>query len=79
MLTEYSFADAYDLFAVNFVNILLGYVYYPDTKVLLHMADLYIKVASGVGTDIGQISFGVLIDLNLRTQKGSPILFISDV
>jgi len=79
MLTEYSFADAYDLFAVNFVNILLGYVYYPDTKVLPDIADLYIKLASGVGTVIGQISFGVMIDLNIRTQKRSPILCISDV
>jgi MFS transporter, PHS family, inorganic phosphate transporter len=75
MLSAYSFADAYDLFAVNFVNILLGYVYYPDTKALPDIADLYIKMASGVGTVIGQISFGVMIDLYGR--RNVVLFFVS--
>jgi len=58
-----SFADAYDLFAVNFVNVLLGYVYYPDTSILPSNIDVNIKMASAVGTVLGQLCFGVMIDL----------------
>ena len=63
-----SFADAYDLFAVNFVNILIGYVYYPETGVLPPDVDLAIKMSSSVGTVIGQISFGVLNDMYGRKR-----------
>jgi hypothetical protein len=62
-----SFADAYDLFAVNFVNVLLGYIYYPDNN-LPSTADVAIKMASSVGTVIGQISFGLLIDIYGRKR-----------
>ena len=68
-----SFADAYDLFAVNFVNYLLGFIYYED-KVLPPNIDTWIKIAGGVGTVIGQISFGVLIDIFGR--KKVPALSI---
>jgi MFS transporter, PHS family, inorganic phosphate transporter len=64
-----SFADAYDLFAVNFVNVLLGYIYYPTADAVLPAnVDVSIKMASSVGTVIGQISFGVLIDLYGRKK-----------
>ena len=61
-----SFADAYDLFAVNFVNILLGYIYYPDTNLLPVTADTAIKMATAAGTVIGQVGFG-----RIWSQKGS--------
>jgi MFS family permease len=63
-----SFADAYDLFAVNFVNILFGYVYYPDTGVLPSNIDVAIKMSSSVGTVMGQIGFGVLNDIYGRKK-----------
>ena len=65
-----SFADAYDLFAVNFVNILMGYVYFSETHngTLPASYDLGIKMASSVGTVIGQIGFGVLNDMYGRKK-----------
>ena len=64
----HSFADAYDLFAVNYVNLLLGYVFYPESTVLPPSADFAIKMASSVGTVIGQISFGFFIDIYGRKR-----------
>jgi MFS transporter, PHS family, inorganic phosphate transporter len=66
-----SFADAYDLFAVNFANILFGYVYYPDTGVLPSSVDVAIKMSSSVGTVMGQIGFGVLNDIYGRKKVPS--------
>lgn len=63
-----SFADAYDLFAVNFVNILMGYVYYPDLGSLPGSVDLGTKMSSSVGTVIGQIGFGILNDVYGRKK-----------
>ena len=64
-----SFADAYDLFAVNFANILVGHVYYPDNNgTLPESIDLAIKMSGSVGTVIGQISFGLLNDLYGRKK-----------
>jgi hypothetical protein len=73
-----SFADAYDLFAVNYANILLGYVYYPNTGILPPSADVSIKMASSVGTVIGQISFGILIDLYGRKKVLDAVSLNSD-
>jgi MFS transporter, PHS family, inorganic phosphate transporter len=68
-LTNESFADAYDLFAVNFVNVLLGYVYYPEVGgVLPSNVDLSTKMAGSVGTVIGQIGFGILNDIYGRKK-----------
>jgi MFS transporter, PHS family, inorganic phosphate transporter len=67
--TNESFADAYDLFAVNFVNVLLGYVYYPEVGgVLPSSVDLSTKMAGSVGTVIGQIGFGILNDIYGRKK-----------
>ena len=64
-----SFADAYDLFAVNFANVLFAYVYYPDRQNGLPASvDLGIKMSSLVGTVIGQIGFGVLNDMYGRKK-----------
>lgn len=78
MLNNDSFADAYDLFAVNFVNILLGYIYYPDTMILPSSADVSIKMASSVGTVIGQITFGILIDLYGRKKVLGHLIDCTD-
>jgi PHS family inorganic phosphate transporter-like MFS transporter len=65
-----SFADAYDLFAVNFANVLMGQVYYPGegNGRLPDSIDLGIKMSSSVGTVIGQIGFGVLNDMYGRKK-----------
>jgi hypothetical protein len=68
-----SFADAYDLFAVNFVNILIAYVYYPGSGgVLPPNVDVAIKMASSVGTVMGQIGFGVMNDIYGRKKVSLP-------
>ena len=58
-----SFTDAYQLFAVAFATVMFGHVYYPETGALPTSADTAIKIASSVGTVIGQIAFGLLSDL----------------
>src|SRR5690348_9538990 len=50
------FTDAYDLFAVNFVTVMLGYVYYGTT--LPTNLDLGVKISAQCGTFIGQLLFG---------------------
>ena len=51
------FTDAYDLFAVNFVTVMLGYVYYNGGTLPTHL-DLGIKISAQCGTFIGQLLFG---------------------
>lgn len=46
----------------------MGYVYYPDTQILPSDIDVSIKMASSVGTVIGQIGFGVLTDIYGRKK-----------
>jgi MFS transporter, PHS family, inorganic phosphate transporter len=57
-----SFTDAYDIFAVNFANTMVGYVYYPVTGALPTSADTAIKISTSAGTVIGQLGFGFLAD-----------------
>jgi|SRR6185312_2671382 len=53
------FTDAYDLFAVNFVTVMLGYVYYSSSKNALPTnLELGIKISAQCGTFIGQLLFG---------------------
>jgi MFS transporter, PHS family, inorganic phosphate transporter len=73
-----SFADAYDLFAVNFVNVLMGYVYYPDSMILPGTVDLSMKMASSVGTVLGQVGFGVLNDIYGRKKVMTFPVFVFD-
>ncbi|KAF9036152.1 phosphate transporter [Panaeolus papilionaceus] len=62
------FTDAYDIFAINIASTMLGYVYgaVPDTgkgKALNKQQDLGVKVATPVGTLVGQLLFGWLADV----------------
>ncbi|CAG8591070.1 5410_t:CDS:2 [Diversispora eburnea] len=55
------FADAYDLFAINIVSVMLGYVYFNGSS-LPSSIDISIKVSAPVGTFVGQFAFGILAD-----------------
>jgi len=70
------FADAYDIFAINLVAVMLGYVYYGKSSLPTDI-DLGIKVATPVGTFIGQFGFGLLADLLGRKRMyGIELLMI---
>jgi len=63
------FTDAYDLFAINIASTMLGNLYGPvgrtsvtGASLAVHQ-DLGIKVASPVGTLVGQLVFGWLADI----------------
>ncbi|KAF9037081.1 phosphate permease [Panaeolus papilionaceus] len=56
------FTDAYDIFAINVAAVMLGYVYGHDKK-LAYADDLGLKIATPVGTLVGQILFGWLADM----------------
>ncbi|CAG8787579.1 19861_t:CDS:2, partial [Dentiscutata erythropus] len=56
------FADAYDIFAINLVVVMLGYVYYGKSSLPTDV-DLSLKLATPLGTFIGQFGFGLLADL----------------
>ncbi|KAF8873999.1 phosphate permease [Infundibulicybe gibba] len=62
------FTDAYDIFAINIASTMLGYLYgeAPKGKVLKSLnakQDLGVKVATPVGTLVGQLLFGWLADI----------------
>ncbi|KAI0648947.1 phosphate transporter [Trametes meyenii] len=60
------FTDAYDIFAINIASTMLGYVYghgSPGAQALTSNQDLGIKVATPVGTLVGQLLFGWLADV----------------
>ncbi|KAF8147922.1 inorganic phosphate transporter [Mycena galopus ATCC 62051] len=62
------FTDAYDLFAINIASIMLGYVYghVADSHCrpsLNPTQDLGLKIATPVGTFIGQLVFGWFADI----------------
>ncbi|RUP49683.1 phosphate:H+ symporter [Jimgerdemannia flammicorona] len=58
------FTDSYDLFAINLVAVMLGYVYYGESNKskLPSNVDTAVKVAASVGTMVGQFLFGYLAD-----------------
>jgi len=56
------FTDAYDIFAINIASTMLGYVYGKGQK-LSSNQDLGVKVATPVGTLVGQLVFGWLADV----------------
>ncbi|KAH8100144.1 phosphate transporter [Cristinia sonorae] len=56
------FTDAYDIFAINIASTMIGYVYGHGQKLAPHQ-DLGLKVATPVGTLIGQLLFGWLADV----------------
>ena len=55
------FTDAYDLFAVNFANLLIGYVY-TKSGTLPSSIDTALKISTSSGNVIGQVGFGTLAD-----------------
>jgi PHS family inorganic phosphate transporter-like MFS transporter len=56
------FTDAYDIFAINIASVMIGYVYGHKQK-LNKQQDLGLKVATPVGTLVGQLLFGWLADV----------------
>ncbi|KAK0487091.1 phosphate transporter [Armillaria novae-zelandiae] len=56
------FTDAYDIFAINIGATMIGYVY-GHNQALSSNQDLGLKVATPVGTLVGQLLFGWLADI----------------
>ena len=67
---------SYDIFAINIASTMLGYVY-GKNQALSTNQDLGVKVATPVGTLIGQLLFGWLADVvgRKRMCKSSPYHF----
>ncbi|KAG0341160.1 Inorganic phosphate transporter pho84 [Podila humilis] len=78
------FTDAYDLFAINLVSPMLGYVYFTRTlqdgtitHAVPHDIDLALKVSASIGTFFGQIGFGYLADrLGRKRMYGIELMII---
>ncbi|KAG0206254.1 Inorganic phosphate transporter pho84 [Mortierella sp. NVP41] len=72
------FTDAYDLFAINLVSPMLGFVYYAaDDNAVPAEIDLGLKIAASIGTFIGQIGFGYLADrLGRKRMYGVELVII---
>ncbi|KAJ7052591.1 major facilitator superfamily domain-containing protein [Mycena amicta] len=74
------FTDAYDIFAINFASTMLGYVYGHGSATtagkLNTNQDLGIKVATPVGTLVGQLLFGWLADVVGRKRMYGVELMI---
>ncbi|KAI0046571.1 phosphate permease [Auriscalpium vulgare] len=54
---------SYDIFAINIASTMLGYVYASNHKSLTVNQDLGVKVATPIGTIVGQLLFGWLADI----------------
>lgn len=72
------FTDAYDIFAINLVSTMIGYVYWADSKnTTPHNVDTAIKVSCSVGTVIGQLLFGYLADrIGRKRMYGVELMII---
>ncbi|KAJ3877204.1 major facilitator superfamily domain-containing protein [Lentinula edodes] len=71
------FTDAYDIFAINIASTMLGYVYDPKHKSLSTNAGLGVKVATPVGTLVGQLLFGWLADvIGRKKMYGFELMII---
>ncbi|KAF0463572.1 inorganic phosphate transporter [Gigaspora margarita] len=70
------FTDAYDIFAINLVAVMLGYVYFGKSS-LPPDVDMSVKIATPVGTLVGQFAFGILADvLGRKKMYGVELLII---
>ncbi|ESK89295.1 inorganic phosphate transporter [Moniliophthora roreri MCA 2997] len=70
------FTDAYDIFAINIASTMLGYVYGKGKEKLNPDQDLGVKVATPVGTLVGQVLFGWLADMVGRKRMYGVELMI---
>ncbi|KIK62381.1 hypothetical protein GYMLUDRAFT_41813 [Collybiopsis luxurians FD-317 M1] len=71
------FTDAYDIFAINIASTMLGYVYASNHKSLSTNAGLGVKVATPVGTLVGQLLFGWLADvIGRKKMYGFELMII---
>lgn len=71
------FTDSYDVFIINLVVPMIGYVYYPqnNNKVPSDIEGV-VKGMASVGTFIGQLLFGFMGDIFGRTIYGFELLII---
>ncbi|EPB92324.1 MFS transporter, PHS family, inorganic phosphate transporter [Mucor circinelloides 1006PhL] len=72
------FTDAYDIFAINLVSTMIGYVYWKDSgNKTPYNVDTAIKVSCSVGTVIGQLLFGYLADhVGRKRMYGVELMII---
>ncbi|KZV74355.1 phosphate transporter [Peniophora sp. CONT] len=57
------FTDAYDIFSISIVATMLGIVYNKNSTSLGVNQDLGVKIATPIGTVVGQLLFGWLADI----------------
>ncbi|KAG4103188.1 MFS general substrate transporter [Neocallimastix lanati (nom. inval.)] len=73
------FTDAYDIFIINLVMPMIGYVYYADGEHKNHIPNLtdgLTKGAASWGTLVGQLLFGVLGDKMGRKKNYAIVMVI---
>ncbi|KAI9497571.1 phosphate:H+ symporter [Zychaea mexicana] len=72
------FTDAYDIFAINLVSTMIGYVYWGEQgNKTPHDVDMAIKVSCSVGTVVGQLLFGWLADrLGRKRMYGIELIIM---
>ncbi|KZT57934.1 MFS general substrate transporter [Calocera cornea HHB12733] len=69
------FTDAYDIFAISIAATMLGYVYNGGGALTVNQ-DLGVKVATPIGTFVGQLLFGWLADMVGRKRMYGVELMI---
>ncbi|THV01491.1 MFS general substrate transporter [Dendrothele bispora CBS 962.96] len=70
------FTDAYDIFAISIASTMLGYVY-GNSEQLDDLQNLGVKIATPIGTLIGQLLFGWLADvLGRKKMYGFELMII---
>lgn len=74
------FTDAYNIFAINIASVMIGYVYGSGDippRALTTTQDFCLKVATPVGTFVGQLVFGWLADVyGRRKMYGFELIII---
>ncbi|CEP14820.1 hypothetical protein [Parasitella parasitica] len=72
------FTDAYDIFAINLVSTMIGYVYWQESgNKTPYNVDTAIKVSCSVGTVVGQLLFGYLADhVGRKRMYGVELMII---